>query len=267
MRKRSHRPPARTAPGRSVTSRALSALDAFDHGHRVLSLSEIARRTDLPLATAHRLVAELCEARLLSRRPDGAYEIGARMWRLGLLSPPTMLREAALPYLQDLVLSTGHTVHLAVRDGTRALVIDRLAGSRSLPTRHRPGGWLPLHCTAVGKVLLAYAPADLQDAVMADLTPHTKYTVTDSAVLRRQLHTVQSEQLARSAQEHRMGVSSLAMPITMSGQGVVAALALLAPMAAPRLGDALGPMTAAAAAIGTKATRADVVVDLHELDR
>lgn len=241
----------------------MSVLDAFDGGLRALTLSEISRRTGLPVATAHRLVAELCAAGLLGRCADGTYEIGARMWRLGLLSPPTMLREVALPSLQDLVMSTGHTVHLAVREGTRALVIDRLAGSRTLPTRHRPGGRLPLHCTAVGKVLLAHAPEDVVGTVMGGLTRHTRYTVTDPAALRRQLQDVRRDDLARSAQEHRLGVSSLAMPVRTSA-GVVAALALLAPMTAPRLSDALGPMAAAAAAIAAGATRADVVVELDD---
>ncbi|WUH98326.1 IclR family transcriptional regulator [Spirillospora sp. NBC_00431] len=260
---RSIRPPVRTAPGRSVTSRALTVLDAFDGGHRVLTLSEIARRSALPVATAHRFLAELCTARLLSKRPDGSYEIGARMWGLGLLFPPAMLREVALPHLQDLVLTTGHTVHLAVLDGTRALVIDRLAGSRSLPTRHRPGEWLPLHCTAVGKVLLAHAPEDIAAASMNGLTRHTPYTVTDATALRRQLDDVRRNGIARSAQEHRIGVSSLAMPVRTHA-GVVAAFALLAPMTAPRLGDAMAPMTVAAATIAAAATRADVIAELDD---
>src|SRR4029434_7013384 len=120
-------------PSRSVTVRAITVLGAFDATHRALNLSQLARRSGLPLATVHRLAADLIEGRLLVRRPDGRYEVGARMWQLGLLAPRPALRELALPHLQDLVAGTGHTVHLAVPDGPRALVIDRLAGSRTLP--------------------------------------------------------------------------------------------------------------------------------------
>src|SRR3954469_1986221 len=98
------------------TARALAVLSAFDHGHRSLTLSDVARRADLPLATTSRLLAELDAGRLLSRRPAGTYEIGVRGWYLGLLTWHTTLREAALPHLQDLVTATGHTVHLAVLD-------------------------------------------------------------------------------------------------------------------------------------------------------
>jgi DNA-binding IclR family transcriptional regulator len=233
---------------RSVTVRAASLLSAFDADHRVLNLSQLSRRCGLPLATVHRLAADLVESRLLVRRADGRYEIGALLWRLGLLAPPTELRELALPHLHDLVEATGHTVHLAVLDGAGALVIERLSGSRTLPTRHSPGGHLPLHCTAVGKALLAYAPTLLLDEVMVDLRRHTPYTVTDPRVLHRQLDEIRRTGLARSAQEHRLGVSSVAIPVN-GHEGVVAAIGLLAPLTSPRLPGALPHLRAAAASV------------------
>jgi DNA-binding IclR family transcriptional regulator len=251
------RPATRTAPGRSATSRALSVLDAFDERHHTLTLSHISRRAALPVATAHRLVGELCSARLLSRRPDGSYEIGARVWQLGLLAPPTSLREAALPHLQDLVITTGHTVHLAVLEGSRALVIERLAGSRTQPTRHSPGGYLPLHCTGVGKVLLAHAPRDLREEVLRAPARYTAWTVTDPAVLRRRLEAIVVSGQALSTQEHHEGVWSVAMPVT-GPSGVVAALGVLAPLTAPRLADVLSPLSAAATAVSASTADVDV---------
>jgi len=120
---------------RSAAGRTLFVLGAFDESHPSLTLSQIGQRAHLPLPTAHRLVAELVGARLVTRSPDGAYSIGARLWRLGLLSAPTTLREVAQPHLQDLVAATGHTVHLAVLEGSRAMVVERLSGTRTV----RPG--------------------------------------------------------------------------------------------------------------------------------
>ena len=124
--------PADAPASRSVTLRATAVLGAFDREHRCLNLSQLSRRSGLPLATVHRLAADLVEGRLLVRRADGRYEIGARMWRLGLLAPATDLRELALPHLQDLVAATGHTVHLAVVDGASAWTTPCAVGS-SLP--------------------------------------------------------------------------------------------------------------------------------------
>lgn len=240
--------PTDAAPSRSVTLRATAVLGAFDSEHRRLTLSQLSRRSELPLATVHRLTADLVEGRLLTRRSDGRYEIGARMWRLGLLAPATDLRELALPRLQDLVAATGHTVHLAVLDGPSALIIERLAGSKSLPTRHSPGARLPLYCTAVGKALLAYAPTALFDEVNADLRPHTPYTVTDPRKLHRQLDEIRRSGMARSAQEHRLGVSSVAVPVN-GLEGVVASIGLLAPLTSPRVPGALPHLRAAAASV------------------
>jgi DNA-binding IclR family transcriptional regulator len=235
-------------PSRSVAMRAIAVLGAFDTDHRCLNLSQLSRRSGLPLATVHRLAADLVAGRLLVRRGDGRYEIGARTWRLGLLAPANDLRELALPHLQDLVTATGHTVHMAVLDGARALVIERLTGTRTIPTRHSAGSYLPLHCTTVGKALLAYAPAALVDEVMGDLQRHTPYTVTDPRTLHRQLDAIRRTGLARTAQEHRLGASGIAVPVT-GRDGVVAAIGLLAPLTSPRLPGAVPHLRAAAASV------------------
>lgn len=150
--------PGRTSqPGRSVTSRVLAILDAFDSAHPRLSLSEISRRAGLSLATTHRLVNELVAWRGLHRCQDGHYEVGIRLWEVGLLGPLHIrMREIALPFLQTLYEATRENVHLAVRDGDDALYVEKLSGHRSVPIISRIGGRLPLHATGVGKALLAH---------------------------------------------------------------------------------------------------------------
>src|SRR6476469_10407366 len=102
--------------GLSVTSRALALLGAFDARHRRLTLSELATRAELPVATAHRLVGELVAWGALARTPSGEYVVGRRLWDVGLLAPVhTGLRELASPYLHDLYGATFATVHLEVR--------------------------------------------------------------------------------------------------------------------------------------------------------
>src|SRR3954447_5261611 len=87
-------------PGRSVTSRALAILDAFGATSPRLSLSEIAERSGTPLTTAHRLLGELTEWGALARRPDGRYEVGRKLWDLGLLAPVQLeLRPVGGPLL------------------------------------------------------------------------------------------------------------------------------------------------------------------------
>jgi DNA-binding IclR family transcriptional regulator len=212
-------------PGRSSASRLLAVLGAFDSGHRLLSLSEIAGRAGLPLATTHRLLGELAAWGGLVRREDGRYEIGRRVWDLGLLaSLQHDLREVALPYLQDLHAATGQTVHIAVRDGTRALYVERVSGRSSAQVLSRTGTLLPLHTTAVGKVLLAHAPPDVVRAATRTLERVTPYSIAEPGRLLRELAEARRRGYARTAEEMTLGAYSVAVPV---GEPAVAALGVV----------------------------------------
>jgi DNA-binding IclR family transcriptional regulator len=222
-----------TVPGRSVTSRALSVLDAFDATSPRLSLSEIAERSGTPLTTAHRLLGELTDWGALVRRSDGRYEIGRKLWDLGLLAPVQLeLRQVAAPFLMDVHTAIRDTVHLAVRDGVSALYVDHVSGRESVPVVSTVGSRLPLHATGVGKVLLAAAPPDVEWEVLRALTRITRYTVVDPGRLRRELSEVRRRRYARTSEEMSPGAASLAVPVTVdrpAGAVVVAALGIVVP--------------------------------------
>lgn len=218
-----------TSPGASVTSRALALVGAFDEEHRRLTLTELAERAGLPVATAHRLVAELVEWGALTRTGSGDYVVGRRLWDIGLLAPlQAGLVELASPYLHDLYGATHATVHLAVRDGVEVLYLDRLRGSASVPVVSTIGSRLPMHATGVGKVLLAHAPLEAQQRVLADLPRITAYTVTQPGRLRRQLAQALRDDHATTTEEMSLGACSVAVPVRRGGE-VVAALGLVVP--------------------------------------
>jgi DNA-binding IclR family transcriptional regulator len=238
-----------SSPGATVTSRALALLGAFDEHHRRLTLTELADRAGLPMPTAHRLVAELVTWGALARTSTGEYAVGRRLWDIGLLAPvQTGLREVASPYLHDLYGATLATVHLAVRDGTSALYVDRLAGHASVPVVSSIGSRLPLHATGVGKVLLAHAPLDVQHAVYADLPRITPYTITQPGLLRRQLARVIRDDYATTTEEMSLGGCSIAVPVRR-GPDVVAALGMVLPSLKDRA-KLVGALQVAARGIG-----------------
>jgi DNA-binding IclR family transcriptional regulator len=211
----------------TVAAKVLGLLAAFDAEHRSLSLSELARRAGLTLPTAHRLVGELTEWGALRRRANGQYVVGRRVWDLGLLAPDQSdLRELASPFLHDLYGATLATVHLAVREDDRALYLDRVSGHASVPVVSQVGSRLPLHATGVGKVLLAYAPEDVQNQVLGTLTRVTPYTVTQPGRLREELRRVRREGFAQTSEEMSLGACSVAVPIRAAGE-VIAALGLV----------------------------------------
>ena len=243
-------------PGATVVARTVALLTAFDDTHPRLTLTELARRAGLPLATAHRLVGELARLGMLSRTQTGEYVVGRKLWHIGLLAPmQTGLREVAAPFLQDLYAATLATIHLAVREGTRVLYLDRLSGQRSVPVVSRTGSRLALHATGVGKVLLAYAPPDVQHKVLSSLRRITPYTITQPARLRAQLGQVRADGYATTAEEMTLGACSVAVPVRR-GDVVVAALGIVVPslrrdkarlvsalqVAAHGIGRSLGPL-------------------------
>lgn len=209
-------------PGVTVTSRVLSILGSFDAEHPSLTLTEIAQRAGLTLPTAHRLVGELAEWGALRRTAPGRYVIGRRLWDLGLLAPvQTGLRDVASPFLLDLYGATLATVHLAVRDGTRVLYLDRVSGHASVPVLSKVGSRFPLHSTGVGKVLLAHAPADVrQEVLAAPLQRFTPYTVIQPGRLESQLRHVTEDGYATTTEEMTLGACSIAIPVTVAGRTV-----------------------------------------------
>jgi len=225
-----------SSPGASVVSRALSLLYAFDEMHRRLTLTELARRADLPVPTAYRLAKELVAGGALVRRPSGEYSVGRRLWDIGLLAPvQTGLRQVASPFLNDIHAATLATVHLAVRDRTQVLYLERLSGLASVPVVSRVGSRLPMHATGVGKVLLAHGPDDVQEQALSSLARLTPYTVTQPARLREQLEKVRRDGYATTVEEMTLGACSIAVPVRSAPTGdeepgpVVAAIGIVVP--------------------------------------
>ncbi|WP_406063676.1 IclR family transcriptional regulator [Micromonospora sp. NBC_00860] len=218
----------RAEPGRSVTSKVLALLDAFSPATPALTLSELARRTGLPLPTAYRRAAELVAWGALERGDDGRYRIGLRLWEVGSLAPRGLgLRELALPVMEDLYEVTHENVQLAVRQDLELVFIERIAGRQAVPVLTRVGGRFALHATGVGLVLLAHAPVEVQEQVLAaPLERYTELTIIDPKRLRSYLAEVRRVGYAVSDRQVTMDALSVAAPIRVP-EGVVAAISLV----------------------------------------
>ncbi|MPQ98836.1 helix-turn-helix domain-containing protein [Modestobacter sp. I12A-02628] len=224
----SRRDPGPPPGGRSAGGKLLAVLDAFTRERPALTLSELARATGVPLSTAHRLVAELCAWGGLERSADGRYRVGLRVWELGALAPRGLgLREAALPFMEDLYEVTHENVQLAVRQDTEVLFIERFAARDAVPVLTQVGGRFALSATAVGLVLLAHAPAEVQERVLAaPLHRFTEHTVVDPRRLRAVLAEVRRAGCAVSDRQVTVDAVSVAAPVLARGE-VVAALSVV----------------------------------------
>jgi DNA-binding IclR family transcriptional regulator len=210
----------------------LDVLSTFARDQQFQTLSEIARRAELPLSTAHRIVGELAERGVLERGVDGAWHVGLPLWEMASGCPRTQIvRDVALPFMQDLYEVTHENVHLAVRDGSESVFVERIAGHRSVELVTRVGGRLPLAATGLGRVLLAHAPTDVVESVLdSPLQAWTPHTLVDPEQLRAQLAQIRRDHVIVCDRQIQTSTISVAAPIRMGAGGPVrAALAVIIP--------------------------------------
>lgn len=236
------------SPGRSVTAKVLALLEAFTAAEPELTLSQLARRACLTLPTAHRRAAELLEWGALERDSQGRYRIGLRLWEVASLAPRGIgLRDAAMPFLEDLYEVTHENVQLAVREGAEVVFVERITGRQAVPVWTRVGGRFAMHATGVGLVLLAHAPGIVQQEVLdLPLRRYTEKTVTDPKTLRRVLADVRKSGYAVSDGQVTIDALSVAAPIVDLDGQVTAAVSLVVRAGGVQPG-ALAPLVQAAA--------------------
>jgi DNA-binding IclR family transcriptional regulator len=172
------------------------------------------------LPTAHRLVGEMVAWGALEKDAQGRYAVGLRLWEIGQ-NAGRQLRDTARPHLQDLYSLTQETAHIAIREGHEALYIDRLYSTKRVPRASRVGGRLPLHATAVGKVLLAFDEDWVRDAYLQrPLEQPTSRTHVNPSRLADELRQVQEQGHALTLEEMREGSCSIAVPVRLPGGGI-----------------------------------------------
>ena len=219
----------RPSRGEPVLDRAFRMLACFDPASQSLSLTSLSARAGLPKATALRIARKLAEWGALERTGDGNYVIGLRLLEIASLAPRVHgLRATALPYMEDLHHATGQHVLLAVRDGHEAVLVERLSARGAGRVLYRVGGRMPLHSTGVGLVLLAHAPAQLQEEILGgDLTGDPGNMQLSGHDLRARLAAVRRDGVAMSSRAQPEPMTSVAAPIVDSRSTPIAALSVI----------------------------------------
>lgn len=216
-----------SARGQSVTSRALALLGAFDSEHPRLTLSEMSRRAGLPVATAHRLIAELQDWGALHRSGQ-EYFIGHRLWQLGLLAPTHQnFAELAAPYMQDVLFVTQNVVNLFILDGHQVLLLERMSGTRVGAPFRRVGDHLPLHASAAGKVMMAFGEPELLEVGLEHLSRLTDRTITSPSKLRTEVSRARENGYATTHGEAGSRNYGIAVPVMSLTGRCVAALGVV----------------------------------------
>ena len=199
-------------PGRTVTSKLAAILVAFTNG-RDYTLSELAMQTNLAVSTVHRLLSDLVRTSLIER-PDGCtYRPGPTLRGLPYVVKPPTLRERAPFVVEDLAASLHTTARLGVVDGLEVAYVEKKPGPEPGTLFPNPAR-LPLHATAVGKVLLAFGSRSLVRVLGGgDLPRYTPRTLVGPIALEGDLQRTRAHGFALADSELQPGSGAVAVPV------------------------------------------------------
>ncbi|WP_181347855.1 IclR family transcriptional regulator [Thalassobacillus sp. CUG 92003] len=213
--------------------RAFKIIDLFDDLNPELKISEISTKLELNKSTVHSLLKTLKEHDYVRQDPEtGKYSLGMKLVeRSNFLMNSIDVRSIAKPTLIELSVDTGLAVHLVVLDGKTGVYIDKVESPTAIIGYSRVGRRVPIHSSAVGKVLVAYQSHDVQQDLLANYAYHqqTSNTITTADAFHAELHRVQENGYAMDAEENEPGVTCLAVPVYDHDRNVTAAISISAP--------------------------------------
>ena len=217
----------------TALQRGLRLLRIFSESPHGLTAKHVAGRSRLPVSTVHRFLANLEGAGFLNCSGDGVYHLGIACFAIGQAALGQLdIRRVSLPYLQELNRQTRETIHLTVRHGLSAVYVEKLDSPEQLRIHSRIGASVPLYCTAVGKIMLAYMPDDerrqaLPQLGLQRLTPNT---VGNLQELEAELYRVRKNGYACDLEENELHIRCVAAPIWDHAGSVNASLSITAPV-------------------------------------
>ncbi len=220
-------------PDSDAVGKALRLLCLLGDHPDGVGVSRLARAAGYPVSTTHRLLASLQRDGFV--RSDGEsrrYSLGLRLFELGQrVSQARGFSGVALPVMRAVTERTGEPTLMSVLDGPYQLYVHHVQGPQRLRVIGEPAKHGPLHCTSMGKCLIAFAPDDVREELVAglELTPLGPNTITDRDRFREEIERVRAQGHAVSDEEHEVGIRAVGVPVIGPDGTALAALSTPAP--------------------------------------
>ena len=214
-------------------SRGLSVLSVLAESSSPLNLTEISHQLRLSKSTIQRLTFTLLQLGYLNRNKETKkFRLGPKILSLGFAAIRNLdLKEVAYPYLEETSREVGETVNLAVLDGTEIVYVERIRTQQILNINLNVGSRLPVHCTSMGKTILAFLPNNRLEEVLKkiELPSLTSLTITSKKGLKKELGKIARRGFAINNEELSNGLRSVAAPIKNHNGEVIAAVNIAVP--------------------------------------
>ena len=212
--------------------RAFSVLDLLGESETPLGLAQVAAALALHKSTAHRFLMVLERHRMVERTGTGKFRLGLRLFDLGNRAIEQYdLRERAQPHLRRLVAETEETAHLCILEAARVIYIDKIEPARSVRMITRIGASNPVHCTSVGKAILAFLPEERINDVISRtrFERFTPRTIATEEAFRAEIEKTRRRGYAVDDEELEDGLRCIAVPVLDAQRLPVAAVSVSGP--------------------------------------
>jgi IclR family transcriptional regulator, KDG regulon repressor len=208
-------------------ARGLMILDKLAEAQDGLGITELADLFEVDKGSMSRVLQTLSNYGFAEKdERTRKYILGPQIVRLSRTVLTRMpLRETAKPFLQKLVDQTGECAHLAILAKGEALYIDQAESPSALRVTTGVGTLAPLHCTALGKILLAFANAPVAENIQS----YTFRTITDPVAIQHHIDQVRNQRYAMDDEEYHLGVRCIAVPVFDYRERCVAAIGISGP--------------------------------------
>ena len=213
--------------------KAVEVLEALAQRENGAGITQLSKELNLPKSTIHQILSTLKSARFIEQNPeDKKYHLGLRIFELGnIVQSQLQLRKIAYPYLYSLSKKTNETSYLVVLEGKRIVYIDCVESTARLRAHPVFGDRVPLHCTGVGKAIMAFLPeVKIHEIIHEDgLERFTENTITDPQILQQELKKVRKRGYAIDNIEHEEGIRCVGAPIRNHRKEVFAGISVSGP--------------------------------------
>ncbi|SFK04500.1 transcriptional regulator, IclR family [Halobacillus dabanensis] len=212
---------------------ALYALKSFSGNNPELGVSELSKKLDIGVSTAHRLLASLADENfIVKNRETQKYSLGLSILELtNTVTEQIHIIRESIPILQRLRDETGESAHLSIIEDTNVIYLQRLESPYNTPLETFLGKRNPVYCTGAGQTILAYQSESEMDRVLAcDMKAHTSYTITDTDRLKAKFAQIRKSGFTISDQEYEKDFFSISSPVYNKENSVIASMSIVGPV-------------------------------------
>lgn len=227
--------------------------------YKSMGVTEIAREIGINKSAVHRILSTLVKHGFIEKDTNtNHYKLGYTFLEIGSqLLESIDLRSEAQPFLKELEALTNEVIHLVVYDQGEVVYIEKLEGNETLRMHSQVGRRAPMHCSGVGKAILAYLPRQMISDILDEkgMPAHTSETITDKDAMFAELEKVKQQGYSLDLEENENGITCIAAPIFNHKKEIAAALSISGPtmrMTEGRLDDLKEKITEASRKISAR---------------